>query len=75
MTTSSRSPPRDMPRELHTGVDFELLEDVAKMSIDGVRGDEELGSAARLRSGRAWPIDAGSEPGGLLYRYGNTSGY
>jgi len=33
---------RDKPRELHTGIDAELLEDVAKMSIDGVRGDEEL---------------------------------
>jgi hypothetical protein len=27
---------------VHTGIDSELLEDVAKMSIYGMRGDEEL---------------------------------
>jgi hypothetical protein len=33
---------RDKPREVHTGTDSELLEDVAKMRMDSVRGDEEL---------------------------------
>ena len=33
---------RDKPREVHTGIDSELLEDVAKMRVDSVRGDEEL---------------------------------
>jgi hypothetical protein len=33
---------RDKPREVHTGIDSELLKDVANMSIDGVRGDEEF---------------------------------
>ena len=28
------------PREVHTGIDSELLEDVAKMRVDSVRGDE-----------------------------------
>ena len=27
---------------MHTGIDSELLKDVANMSIDGVRGDEEF---------------------------------
>src|SRR5580658_4995531 len=45
---------RDKPREVHTGIDAELLEDVANMRIDGVRGDEKLVSdlpvGAPLRS-------------------------
>ena len=33
---------RDQPREVHTGIDSEFLEDVAKMSMDSMRGDVEL---------------------------------
>jgi hypothetical protein len=32
----------DKLRELHAGIGSELLEDMANMSIDSVRGDEEL---------------------------------
>ena len=45
-------------------------------SAPGTEGTESLvGGAARLRPGQAWPIDTGSEPAGLLYRYGNAAGY
>ena len=33
---------RDKPRQVHTRVDPELLEDVTEMRIDSMRGDEEL---------------------------------
>ena len=33
---------RGKPREVHTRIDAELLEDVANMRIDSVRGDEKL---------------------------------
>jgi hypothetical protein len=33
---------RSKPRQVNTGIDSELLEDVAHMRMDGVRGDEEL---------------------------------
>src|ERR1700722_9808907 len=44
VTPLRRPPPRcgGQPREVHTGIDSELLEDVAKMRVDRVRGDEEL---------------------------------
>ena len=33
----ARDSTRDKPREMHPGIDAELLEDVAKMRIDSVR--------------------------------------
>src|ERR1700729_3292558 len=33
---------RSKPRQVNTGIDSELLEDVANMRMDSVRGDEEL---------------------------------